>query len=91
MVAFARAHSAYYRELYKGLPDSVEEASLLPVTDKKKLMARFDDWLTDREVTIDKARAFIDKPDLVGEKLLGKYTGLVRVGRRAFSCGMNAR
>lgn len=42
MVAFARDNSPYYRELYKGLPDRIEDPTLLPVTDKKKLMARFD-------------------------------------------------
>lgn len=42
MVAHARAHSPYYRELYQGLPERVADPTLLPVTDKKKLMARFD-------------------------------------------------
>ncbi len=79
-MAFARAHSAYYRELYKDLPETVQEPSLLPVTDRKKLMARFDDWVTDREVTIEKTRAFIDKPDLIGEKFLGKYSALTTSG-----------
>jgi phenylacetate-coenzyme A ligase PaaK-like adenylate-forming protein len=73
MVAYARANSPYYRELYQGLPQRVEDATLLPVTDKKKLMARFDDWVTDREVTIEKVREFIEDPSLVGEKFLGKY------------------
>src|SRR5581483_9465634 len=59
---------------------TVQEPSLLPVTDKKKLMARFDDWVTNREVTIEKTRAFIDKPDLIGEKFLGKYTALTTSG-----------
>lgn len=75
MVAFARANSPYYRELYKDLPDRVEDPTMLPVTDKKKLMARFDDWVTDREVTLEKARPFVENPDLFrfGKKLLGKY------------------
>lgn len=74
MVAFARANSPYYRELYRDLPERVEDATLLPVTDKQRLMARFDDWATDREVTIGKARAFAENPDLIGERFLGKYT-----------------
>lgn len=37
-------------------------------------MARFDDWATDREVTIDKARAFADNPELIGERFLSNYT-----------------
>jgi phenylacetate-coenzyme A ligase PaaK-like adenylate-forming protein len=74
MVAFARANSPYYRELYRNLPDKVEDATLLPVTSKRELMARFDDWATDREVTIDKARPFAENPDLIGERFLGRYT-----------------
>ena len=80
MVAFARTNSPYYRELYRDAPREVHDPTLLPVTDKKKLMARFDDWVTDREVTIETARAFVDNPDLIGERFLGKYTVLTTSG-----------
>ena len=40
MVAQARTHSAFYRELYRYLPERVEDPALLPVTTKKELMAR---------------------------------------------------
>lgn len=73
MVAYARANSPYYRERYQGLPERVEDPTLLPVTNKKELMARFDDWLTDREVRLDQVREFTGNPDLIGEKFLGKY------------------
>ncbi|MCL5265561.1 MAG: AMP-binding protein [Chloroflexi bacterium] len=73
MVAYARAHSPYYRELYRDLPERVDDSALLPVTDKKTLMARFDDWVTDRDVTIEKARKFIEDPSLIGAPFLGKY------------------
>lgn len=73
IVAFARANSPYYRDLYKDLPARVEDPGLLPVTDKKTLMANFDRWVTDREVTIERVRKFIEDPSLVGEKFLGKY------------------
>lgn len=74
MVDYARATSPYYCELYRDLPKRVDDATLLPVTDKKKLMARFDDWVTDRAVTIEKVCAFVDNPDLVGERFLDQYT-----------------
>lgn len=80
MVAFARAHSPYFRELYQGLPERVEDSTLLPVTDKKTLMAHFDDWVTDREVTGDKLRAFIADPNQVGERFLGKYLAATTSG-----------
>jgi phenylacetate-coenzyme A ligase PaaK-like adenylate-forming protein len=74
MIAYARAHSPYYRELYKQVPELVEDPRSLPVTDKKALMARFDEWATDRDVTLDKARSFSANPDLIGERFLGRYT-----------------
>ncbi|RJR51762.1 MAG: phenylacetate--CoA ligase family protein [Desulfobacteraceae bacterium] len=80
IVAFARANSPYYRELYQDLPAEIEDPTLLPVTDKKKLMVRFDDWVTDREVTIEKARAFVENPDLFGKQLLGKYLVITTSG-----------
>lgn len=84
MVAFARANSPYYRELYQDLPEHVEDPTLLPVTTKKGLMLRFDDWVTDREVTVEKARAFVENPDLVGELFLGKYIVAMGSGTRGF-------
>lgn len=80
MVAFARANSPYYRELYQDLPEHVEDPTMLPVTNKKKLMARFDDWVTDREVTIEKSRPFVENPDLFGKQFLGKYLVITTSG-----------
>lgn len=74
MVAYARAHSPYYREFYRDLPEKVADPRILPVISKKELMARFDEWVTDRDVTIDKVRAFVNNPDLIGEYFLDKYT-----------------
>ncbi|GAA4324314.1 hypothetical protein GCM10023086_50660 [Streptomyces venetus] len=73
MVGFARAHSPYYRELYRALPERVEDPVLLPVTHKQNLMARFDDWVTDPEVSLDRVQAFVADPRRVGERFLGRY------------------
>ena len=80
MVAFARANSPYYRELYQALPDRVDRPEQLPVTEKKTLMACFDDWVTDREVTLDKTRPFVENPDLFGAQLLGRYSVVTTSG-----------
>lgn len=74
MVAFARENSPLYRELYHHLPDRIEHPSALPVIDKKMLMERFDDWCTDRAVTLRAAEALVDDPARIGERFLGKYT-----------------
>lgn len=73
MVAYVRGRSPYYRELYQDLPDNVDDAASLPVTSKKLLMARFDDWVTDREVTRERVQEFVADPDLVGHRFLGRY------------------
>ena len=74
IVSHARAHSPYFREFYKDVPTTVEHPIALPVTDKKMLMARFDEWATDRDVRLDRARAFASNPELIGERFLGKHT-----------------
>lgn len=73
-VKHARAHSRYYRDLYRHLPEGVDDVALLPVTNKKELMARFDDWVTDNDATFEKARAFAEREDLIGGKFLDRYT-----------------
>lgn len=74
IVAYARAGSPYYAQLYSGLPDGVDDVALLPPTDKPTLMANFDSWSTDRAVTWAQAQEFVANPDLVGRRFLGKYT-----------------
>jgi phenylacetate-coenzyme A ligase PaaK-like adenylate-forming protein len=74
IVAFARAHSRYYREHYRNLPDHVIDPAQLPVTSKAELMPRFDDWVTDPAVTLTAAQAFVEDPALIGEKFLSRYT-----------------
>lgn len=80
LVTYARTHSRYYQELYAGVPDTFDGATSLPVTDKRKLMARFDDWVTDREITIARVRDFIGNPNLIGEHFPGGYTALTTSG-----------
>lgn len=80
LVSFARTQSPYYRQLYRGLPDRITDATLLPVTTKPALMSRFDDWVTDPELTETKAREFVADPRLVGQQLLGRYTASTTSG-----------
>ncbi|WP_336028606.1 phenylacetate--CoA ligase family protein [Geodermatophilus sp. FMUSA9-8] len=73
-VAFARGHSPYYRELYAGLPERVEDASLLPVTTKATLMGRFDDVITDARVSRQGVEDFVADPANIGVDFAGSYT-----------------
>ncbi|TDC71420.1 phenylacetate--CoA ligase family protein [Streptomyces hainanensis] len=73
MVDYARTHSPYHRRLYRDLPERVADSALLPVTSKRALMAHFDDWVTDGQVTLKRARAHVDDPGLIGHRFREKY------------------
>lgn len=47
LVAFARARSPFYRRHYSGLPGGPVALESLPPVSKPRLMAAFDDWITD--------------------------------------------
>ena len=72
LVAYARKRSPFYGELYAGLGEDWTLKDLPPVM-KPQLMARFDDVLTDRSVTMARVRAFTKDADNVGRMLDGKY------------------
>jgi phenylacetate-CoA ligase len=74
LVDYARTRSPLYRQLYAGLPERVESPALLPVTGKAALMSRFDDWTTDPTVTLERVRAFVADPTLIGQPFHGAHT-----------------
>lgn len=73
LIAFARARSVYFRDLYRGLPHDVDDLRLLPPVTKPELMARFDDWVTDPEVTRERLQTFLADESSIGGFFLGKY------------------
>ena len=48
LIAFARRRSEFYKDAWRDLPPGVPALSALPIVTKRALMARFDDWVTDR-------------------------------------------
>ncbi|HET6530001.1 MAG TPA: AMP-binding protein [Actinoplanes sp.] len=76
LMAHARAHSAFYRDHYAGLPDGpLDMAALrrLPPTSKPDLMAAFDRWVTDPEVTRSAVDGFVGDPGRVGELFRDRF------------------
>jgi putative adenylate-forming enzyme len=73
LVAFARAHSPFYRAAYRALPARELRPAQLPVMTKQALMARFDDWVTDPEVTLAGLEAFLADRKHIGERYLDRY------------------
>lgn len=80
LIEFARAHSPVYGKLYGHLPSPVNDIRHLPPVTKKELMANFDEWVTDREVTRSGVEAFIADKTLVGDFYLGRYAAWTSSG-----------
>lgn len=73
LVAYARQHSAFYRDRYQGLPEHIDDVTTLPVTNKRELMAHFDEVATDPAVTLAGVQEFVADPARIGERFAGKY------------------
>ncbi|MBQ6592976.1 MAG: phenylacetate--CoA ligase family protein [Solobacterium sp.] len=72
LVSYARKNSPYYRELYSNVPEDFTLADLPPV-DKRTLMEHWNDWVCDRNLTLDQVNAFMEDKDNIGRKLNGEY------------------
>jgi len=73
LVRFARSQSPFYRDTYRGLSECDLDPSELPVVTKPSLMARFDDWVTDREIHLPAVEAFVADREQIGERYLDRY------------------
>ena len=72
MVDYARANSPLYAELYKILPENWTLGDLPPVN-KRELMARFDEWPTDRSIRLEDLNEYMRDLDHVGCKFNERY------------------
>lgn len=72
MVAWARESSPYYTQLYKDLGTDFKLSDLPPVN-KVELMAHWDEWVTDKSITLDQINEFMRDLDNIGRKFKGKY------------------
>lgn len=73
LIQKARKKSPYFNKLYAHLPDTnLIKLNDLPVTSKVDLMGEFDNWLTDRSLTLAQAREHMDSMDNLGIPI-GQY------------------
>lgn len=72
IVDHARASSPYYRELYRDVPEDFSLADL-PPTIKKTLMGNWNDWVCDRELSLEEVERFMEDTGNIGRKLKKKY------------------
>ena len=73
LYTLAQGCSLYARYL-RDQQDPVVQWRNLPVVHKADLMAHFDAWVTDPEITLDGLRAFMADPQRIGQPYLGRYT-----------------
>lgn len=72
LVEHAKNNSPYYAKLYRDLPDNFELTDL-PVVNKKELMENWNDWITDRELTLSEVEKFMEDLNNIGKKVKGRY------------------
>ncbi|NIN36986.1 MAG: phenylacetate--CoA ligase family protein [Gammaproteobacteria bacterium] len=73
LIQTARNKSPYFNKLYTHLPETnLIKLNDLPVTSKVDLMDKFDNWLTDRSLTLAQARKHMDSMDNLGVPI-GEY------------------
>lgn len=85
LVAYAKANSPYYKELYKEIGETFSLTDL-PATNKVALMENFDNWMTDRNVTKKKVDHFMSDLSNVGKKMDGKYLVYTTSGSTGNPC-----
>jgi phenylacetate-coenzyme A ligase PaaK-like adenylate-forming protein len=73
LVAFARAHSRFYAEKYRGLPENITDARQLPPVTKFELMEHFDEVVTDLNVQKTGVEAFLADQSTIGQAYLDQY------------------
>ncbi len=72
IVSYVKQNSPYYKKLYKNVADKFE-LSDLPPTNKKELMAHFDEWSTDHSIRLSDINDFMKDLDNIGRKFRGEY------------------
>lgn len=66
LVRYTKTHSPFYRKVYR------DKGYLQPIT-KHDLMAHFDDWVTDPEVSISSVEDFLREERHVGSLYMNRY------------------
>jgi len=73
LVRHAREHSPFFAGHYRSLPQAGLRLHDVPPVTRSQLMTRFDEWVTDTDVTFDTAHDFVSDPARVGRLYLGRY------------------
>jgi phenylacetate-coenzyme A ligase PaaK-like adenylate-forming protein len=69
---YARENSKYLSGKYSELGEE-PNYNEIPISTKKELMENFDQWVTDKAVTLEKVNAFMNDKDHIGRMFLDQY------------------
>ena len=61
LVTYVREHSPYFAQHYAGLPENFKLADL-PHTEKPTLLEHYNDWVTDRTLTLTDVLEYVHRP-----------------------------
>lgn len=73
LLEFAAARSPFYRKAWRGIVPGRTRLAQLPVVTRRELMARFEDWVTDRAVRRDDVLRFLRDRSRIGVPFAGQY------------------
>lgn len=85
LILYAKENSPYFSKLYEGI-NLAAPLSSFPVTNKKEMMAHFDEWLTDNNVSRKQVEYFMSDLSNDGTKLNGKYLVYTTSGSTGTPC-----
>lgn len=72
LVNYAKNNSPYFKSLYEGVGENFRLEDL-HTTNKVDMMKNFDDWITDRNISMKKIEEYTKNIDNVGRMIDGKY------------------
>ncbi|AFA49982.1 phenylacetate--CoA ligase family protein [Acetobacterium woodii] len=72
LVDYAKQNSPYYQAHYQNIGEHFKLRDL-PPTNKVDLMAHFDEWITEKDITLNEVEVFMKDLDNIGRKIKGKY------------------
>ena len=72
IVRYARENSPYYQKLYQDVPESFQ-LSDLPATNIRTLMDNWNNWVCDRNLTLEDIERFMEDKKNIGAWLKGRY------------------
>jgi phenylacetate-coenzyme A ligase PaaK-like adenylate-forming protein len=80
LIQFAAKYSEFYGELYKGINLETCEIEDLPIVTKKKMMENFNRIVTDKRITLQEMRTWLEREGDSKKLYFGKFLPIVTSG-----------